>query len=77
VLGNEIASGDDPSELHSILDLALDKATRLEAACVKQMTWSERSAFDALSDDDEEDGTDTVALLMFRFPCSETARDTS
>ena len=22
-------------------------------------------------DDDEEDGTDTVAVLMFRFPCSE------
>jgi hypothetical protein len=68
-LGNEIASGEDQSELHSILDHALDKA--LEAACVKQMTWSERSAFDALSDDDEEEGTDTVALLMFRFPCSE------
>ena len=36
-----------------------------------QMTWSERSALDALSDDDEEEGTATVALLMFRFPCPE------
>jgi hypothetical protein len=35
------------------------------------MTWSERRAFDALSDDDEEEGTETVALLMFRFSCSE------
>ena len=73
-LGKEIASGRGRSELHSILDRALDKATTLEAACVKQMTWSERSAFDALSDDDEEEGTETVALLMFRFPCSEQRR---
>jgi hypothetical protein len=70
-LGKEIASGKDPSELHSILDLALGKASTLEAACVKQMTWSERSAFDALSEDDEEEGTETAALLMLRFPCSE------
>jgi hypothetical protein len=70
-LGKKIASGRDQSGLHSILDRALDKATTLEAACVKQMSWSERSAFDALSDDDEEEGTETVALLMFRFLCSE------
>ncbi len=70
-LGKELASGKDQSELHSILDRALGKATTLEAACMKQMTWSERSAFDALSDDDEEQGTETVALLMFRFSCSE------
>ena len=70
-LGKELASGEDQSELHSILDRALGKATTLEAACMKQMTWSERSAFDALSDDDEEQGTETVALLMFRFSCSE------
>ncbi len=70
-LGKEIGSGKDQSELHTILDRALDKATTLEGACVKQMTWSERSAFDALSDDDEEEGTETVALLMFRFSCSE------
>jgi hypothetical protein len=70
-LGKEIGSGNDRSELHSILDRALDKAATLEAVCVKQMTWSERSAFDALSDDDEEEGTDRVALLMLRFPCSE------
>ena len=55
-LGKKIASGRDQSGLHSILDRALDKATTLEAACVKQMSWSERSAFDALSDDDEEEG---------------------
>jgi hypothetical protein len=73
-LGKEIGSGMDQSELHSILDRALGKATRLEAACVKQMTWSERSAFDALSDDDDEEGTETVALLMFRFPCPEQRR---
>jgi 3,4-dihydroxy-2-butanone 4-phosphate synthase len=35
-LGKEIESGKDQSELHSILDRALDKATTLEAACVKQ-----------------------------------------
>ena len=70
-LGKEIGSGKDQSELHSLLDRALEKATALEAACVKQMTWSERSAFDALSDDDEEEGTETVALLMFQFLCSE------
>jgi len=70
-LGKEIGSGMDQSELHSILDRALDKASTLEAACVKQMTWSERSAFDALSEDDEEEGTETAALLMLRFPCSE------
>jgi hypothetical protein len=70
-LEKKIASGRDQSGLHSILDRALDKATTLEAACVKQMSWSERSAFDALSDDDEEEGTETVALLMFRFLCSE------
>jgi hypothetical protein len=70
-LGNEIGSGRDQSELHSILDRALDKATTLEAVCVKQMTWSERSAFHALSDDDEEEGTERVALLMLRFACSE------
>src|SRR5260370_495362 len=70
-LGKELASGKDQSELHSILDRALDKATTLETACVRQMTWFERSAFDALSDDDEEEGTETVALLMFRFPCTE------
>jgi hypothetical protein len=69
-LGKEIGSGKDQSELRSILDRALNKATTLEAACVKQMTWSERSAFDALSDDDEEMGTEIVALLTFRFPCS-------
>ncbi len=70
-LGKELASGKDQSELHSILDRALDKATTLETACVRQMTWFERSAFDALSHDDEEEGTETVALLMFRFPCTE------
>jgi hypothetical protein len=70
-LGKQLGSGKDHSELHSILDRALDKATTLEAACAKQMTWSERSAFDALSDDDEEEGTERVALLMFRFSCSE------
>ena len=70
-LGKEIGSGKDQSDLHSILDRALDKATTVEAGCVKQMTWSERSAFDALSDDDQEEGTETVALLMFRFSCSE------
>jgi hypothetical protein len=73
-LGKEIGSGKDQSDLHSILDRALDKATTVEAACVKQMTWSERSAFDALSDDDDEEGTETVALLMFRFPCFEQRR---
>jgi hypothetical protein len=73
-LEKEIGSGKDQSELHSILDRALDKATTVEAAYVKQMTWSERSAFDALSDDDDEEGTETVALLMFRFPCSEQRR---
>jgi hypothetical protein len=73
-LGKEIGSGNDRSELHSILDRALDKAATLEAACVNQMTWSERCAFDALSDDDDEEGTETVALLMLRFPCSEQRR---
>ena len=70
-LGKKIGSGKDNSELSSILERALGKAAMLEAACRKQMTWSERSAFDALSDDDEEEGTETVALLMLRFPCSE------
>ena len=73
-LGKEIGSGKDQSRLHSILDRAIDKATRVEADCVKQMTWSERSAFDAQSDDDDEEGSETVALLMFRFPCSEQRR---
>jgi hypothetical protein len=72
--GKEIGSGKDQSELHSIRVRALDKATTVEAVFVKQITRSERSAFYALSDDDDEEGTASIALLMFRFPCSEQRR---